>query len=76
MRMTYWSRSLVERFHATNKAKNLSSEFVYMGDAADWQNVFAGFAPGNVQKMRQIRDKYDVNGVFHKLNWGGFKLGY
>ncbi|EOD46285.1 putative fad binding domain-containing protein [Neofusicoccum parvum UCRNP2] len=76
LRMTYWTRSLVERFHATNTAKNLTSEFVYMGDAADWQDVFKGFAPGNVEKMKQIRDKYDVDGVFHKLNWGGFKLGY
>ncbi|KAB2570331.1 putative fad binding domain-containing protein [Lasiodiplodia theobromae] len=76
LRMTYWSRSLIEKFHAANKAKNLSSEFLYMGDAADWQDVFVGFAPGNVEKMKQIRDKYDTDGVFHKLNWGGFKLGY
>jgi FAD/FMN-containing dehydrogenase len=59
-----------------NKQNGLAREFVYMGDAGEWQDPFAGFAPANVQRMREIRAAYDPNGTFSKLNWGGFKLGY
>lgn len=47
-----------------------------MGDAAETQNVFAGFPAENIERMREIRGRYDELGVFTKLNWGGFKLGY
>ena len=73
--MTNWARSLVDYWHLQNQAKNLSSEFIYMGDAGDFQDPFAGFPLENVQRMRKIRDAYDPLGVFTRLNWGGFKLG-
>ncbi|KAH9221943.1 putative FAD-binding oxidoreductase [Leptodontidium sp. 2 PMI_412] len=76
LRVTSWSRSLVEYLHSLNRAKNLSSEFIYMGDAGEWQDPFVGFLPENVEKMRRTRDKYDVDRVFTRLNWGGFKLGF
>ena len=75
LRMEAWSKHLVEYLHSLNKDLGLSSEFVYMGDAGEWQDPFAGFAEGNVEKMKSIRAKYDVGGVFSRLNWGGFKLG-
>ena len=46
-----------------------------MGDAGEWQDPFVGFAPGNVERMKTIREKYDTGNVFTRLNWGGFKLG-
>ncbi|KAM5341958.1 hypothetical protein ACJ41O_014989 [Fusarium nematophilum] len=73
-RVTTWSRSLLERLHAENRAKGLSAEFLYAGDAAEWQNVFGTFPRVNRRKMRQIRDKYDPDLVFTNLNSGGFKL--
>jgi hypothetical protein len=64
------------RFHSLNQAKNLSSESMYIDDAGAWQDPFVGFAPGNVEKMKNIRSTYDPEGVFTRLNRGGFKLGY
>ena len=46
-----------------------------MGDAGEWQDPFAGYAQGNVEKMKSVRAAYDTGGVFSRLNWGGFKLG-
>jgi FAD/FMN-containing dehydrogenase len=73
--MTNWARSLVDYWHRQNQAKDLASEFIYMGDAGDFQDPFTGFPLENVQRMRQIRNAYDPQGVFTRLNWGGFKLG-
>jgi FAD/FMN-containing dehydrogenase len=76
LRVEYWARQFTEHMHGINKLKGLARDFVYMGDAGEWQDPFAGFAPANIQRMRDIRATYDPNGTFSKLNWGGFKLGY
>jgi hypothetical protein len=73
--MTAWIRSFVEHHHAINCELGLSTEFLYMGDAGEYQDPFTGFAPENVQRMKQARSLYDPDGVFSRLNWGGFKLG-
>jgi hypothetical protein len=73
--MTNWARGFVDYWHQENQAKDLVSEFIYMGDAGDFQDHFAGFPLENVQRMRDVRDAYDPLGVFSRLNWGGFKLG-
>lgn len=73
--MTNWVSKLLDYWHLQNQALNLSSEFLYMGDSGEFQDPFAGFPLANVQRMREIRDSYDPEGVFTRLNWGGFKLG-
>jgi hypothetical protein len=73
--MVNWASKLLDYWHLQNQALNLSSEFIYMGDAGEFQDPFAGFPLENVQRMRNIRDAYDPLGVFTRLNWGGFKLG-
>ncbi|PMD31866.1 FAD-binding domain-containing protein [Hyaloscypha variabilis F] len=75
LRMTNWASKLLDYWHLENQALNLASEFIYMGDAGDFQDPFTGFPVENVRKMREIRDAYDPLGVFTRLNWGGFKLG-
>lgn len=75
LRMTNWASKLLDYWHLQNQEKNLASEFIYMGDAGDFQDPFAGFPLGNVQRMREIRAAYDPLGTFTRLNWGGFKLG-
>ncbi|KAJ5995236.1 hypothetical protein N7481_002213 [Penicillium waksmanii] len=75
LRIEAWSRQLAENLHAINVEKGIASEFVYMGDAGEWQDPFAGFPKENVARMREIRSSYDPEGVFSRLNWGGFKLG-
>ncbi|KAL5334997.1 hypothetical protein BJX70DRAFT_410961 [Aspergillus crustosus] len=74
LRVESWSRLLLERLHAINREKGIASEFVYMGDAGDWQDPFAGFPVENVHRLQDIQRDYDPSGVFTRLNWGGFKL--
>ncbi len=76
LRMTAWSRSLIEHMHSLNKEKGLSSEFLYMGDAGEFQNTFSTFPPSNVERLKTIRAEYDPDKVFQRLDWGGFKLGF
>jgi hypothetical protein len=76
IRVQTWSRRLTESLHAINKEKGISSEFVYMGDAGEWQDPFAGFPQANVQRMKAVRAVYDPLRTFSRLNWGGFKLGF
>ncbi|RDW84123.1 FAD-binding oxidoreductase [Aspergillus mulundensis] len=76
LRVEAWTRQLVENLHAENKRNGLAREFIYMGDAGEWQNPFAGFPAENVQRMKEIRERYDPSRTFSRLNWGGFKLGY
>ncbi|KAJ5536570.1 hypothetical protein N7513_009756 [Penicillium frequentans] len=75
LRVEAWSRQLAEHLHSINVEKGIASEFIYMGDAGEWQDPFAGFPTENVARMRSIRANYDPSGVFSRLNWGGFKLG-
>ncbi|CAG7963274.1 unnamed protein product [Penicillium olsonii] len=75
IRMEAWSRQLTEHLHDINKKLGISSEFVYMGDAGDWQDPYAGFPAENVARMRNIKTAYDPAEVFSTLSWGGFKLG-
>ena len=76
LRMTAWSRSLIEAMHSSNQALQLASNFLYMGDAGEFQDPFAGFPAENVQRLKEIRAAYDPDRVFQRLNWGGFKLPY
>ncbi|KAJ5787189.1 hypothetical protein N7457_002179 [Penicillium paradoxum] len=76
LRVEAWARQLTENLHRLNKQNGLARDFVYMGDAGEWQDPYAGFDQANVERMREIRDAYDPKGTFSRLNWGGFKLGY
>lgn len=75
LRMSAWTQSLLELAQRKTKAKGLATDFVYMGDAGEFQKPFEAYGYGNINKMRGIRDKYDHGKVFSRLNWGGFKLG-
>jgi FAD/FMN-containing dehydrogenase len=75
LRMTNWAHKTLDYLHTLNQEKGLATEFIYMGDAGEFQDPFPTFPLENVQRMRDIRNFYDPQGVFTKLNWGGFKLG-
>lgn len=74
--MSAWSQSLLAQFHRLNKEEGLATEFIYMGDAGEFQSPWLGYGEENYARMRSIRDIYDPDLVFTRLNWGGFKLGY
>lgn len=52
----------------------VASEFIYMGDAGEFQDPYIAFPAENVERLREVRASYDPGHVFNKLNWGGFKL--
>ncbi|KAF4461796.1 fad binding domain-containing [Fusarium albosuccineum] len=76
LRVTTWARTFLEKFHAENKELGLATEFLYGGDVAEYQNPLLHYPQKNQEKMRRIRDEYDPDLVFSRLNWGGFKLGF
>jgi hypothetical protein len=47
-----------------------------MNDASDSQRLAAAASipPANLARLKDIRQKYDPNLVFTKLNSGGYKL--
>lgn len=79
LRMASWIQKTLANIHAFAIAQNVSSDatdFIYMGDAGEWQKPYDTIPAANVEKMKTIRDKYDVGGMFKCNNWGGFKLPY
>ncbi|PSK58778.1 hypothetical protein B9Z65_6793 [Elsinoe australis] len=76
LRVTTWSNSLLERIHRENVELGLATEFLYAGDANEFQNVFITYPKENQERLEQIRDMYDPEGVFRRLNFGGFKIGF
>lgn len=76
IRMTQWSKYMIEHMHTLNKELGIASEFIYMGDAGETQIPWSGFPTKNVEMMRNVSRTYDPDFVFQRLNWGGFKLGY
>ncbi|CAL3968612.1 unnamed protein product [Diplocarpon coronariae] len=74
-RMTEWAREFMDYWHKENEDAGLAHDFMYMGDAGEFQDGFAGLPKENLQRMKEIRAAYDPLQVFSKLSWGGFKLG-
>ncbi|KIA75376.1 FAD-binding oxidoreductase [Aspergillus ustus] len=73
-RMQNWAKTTVERLHRENRRKGIASEYVYMGDAGDWQDAFAGVPKANVARLKRIQAAYDRDRVFSRLSTGGFKF--
>ncbi|KAM0276719.1 hypothetical protein ACHAQH_006487 [Verticillium albo-atrum] len=76
LRVESWAKNLLERLHKVNKEKGLSTEFLYIGDAAEWQDPIQTYGEDNLKRLRAARDQYDPILVFTKLAWGGFKIGF
>jgi Berberine and berberine like len=81
-----WSRAADDAvvFNATNtfiarsvalaRSKGLDNRFIYMNYATLDEDVFGGYGPENEARLVQVRDKYDPDGVFARLQPGYFKL--
>lgn len=57
------------------KRKGLFHRYLYQNYASHDQDVFAGYGEENLQRLKDISQKYDPNGVFQRLQPGYFKLG-
>jgi len=56
------------------KRMGLWRKFVYMNYAGSGQDVFAGYGEGNWERLREVKGRWDPEGVFTKLQPGGFKI--
>lgn len=50
--------------------------FIYLNDAAKGQNPFSLYGKGkSLPRLKQVRRRYDPNGIFQQFEGSGFKLG-
>ncbi|KAI6450586.1 hypothetical protein MCOR22_001740 [Pyricularia oryzae] len=70
-----WVRETIAAMEEATKAAGLYDAFNYMGDAAGFQEVYAGYGEENQKKLLEISRKYDPERVTQKLWPGGFKVG-
>ena len=70
-----WVRETTAAINDAAKAAGIWDAFMYMGDAAGFQDVFSGYGEKNVKRLRGISRAYDPDRVFQKLLPGGFKIG-
>jgi len=68
------SKNIVDRSVALAKDMGLHHPFIYQNYATKHQKVFAGYGEENRERLREIRRKYDPEGVFERLQPGYFKI--
>ncbi|PMD44738.1 FAD binding domain-containing protein [Hyaloscypha variabilis F] len=56
------------------KRMGLWRKFVYMNYAGSGQDVFGGYGEGNWERLREVGGRWDPEGVFTRLQPGGFKI--
>lgn len=59
---------------ALNSAGFSENRFIYLNDAERFQDVFAGYPAANVQRLKQIRNKYDPSRLLTDQLVGGWKV--
>lgn len=68
------TNNLITRTIAIAKQLGLEDPYIYMNYASLDQNVYAGYGARNVQRLKQIKAKYDPQNIFGRLWRGYFKL--
>ncbi|GAM82286.1 hypothetical protein ANO11243_002650 [Dothideomycetidae sp. 11243] len=66
--------NVLSRIKAEAEARNLASNYLYMNYASQYQDVVASYGDDNKQRLIQIAQRYDPQGVFQNLSPGYFKL--
>lgn len=54
--------------------EDVISPYLYLNDADKGQPVFEGYAPENLQRLKDIRAKYDPAGIYTTQMPGGWKV--
>ncbi|KAF4473012.1 FAD binding domain [Fusarium albosuccineum] len=67
---------LMEDINVELRAKlgDIIVPFLYLNNAGGGQDVFQGYNPANVARLRSMKEKYDESGLLTNQLVGGFKL--
>ena len=57
-----------------SKERGLDIPFIFTNDASRDQNPIASYGAANVQKLKEVAEKYDPERVFQNQQSGGFLL--
>ncbi|KAG4216911.1 hypothetical protein PC116_g34608 [Phytophthora cactorum] len=63
-----------EKWKQLGDERGLSVPFIFMNDASRDQNPLASYGTENVNKLKQISQKYDASQLFQKQQNSGFLL--
>jgi hypothetical protein len=66
--------TMTEIVHSLAKEKGVLLDFKCMSFATGSQKVLRSYGADNVKRMQETAAKYDPEGVFQKLQRGGFLL--
>ncbi|KAL4798062.1 hypothetical protein BDV19DRAFT_397325 [Aspergillus venezuelensis] len=73
-RMREASKKIVDAAEDAAKKEGLLLEYKYVNYAARDQNALAGYGPSNLERLWGVARKYDPEGVFQRLQGGGWLL--
>lgn len=65
---------MAENIQSLARERGLLLDFLCMSFATGSQGVLRSYGVGNVKRMQDVAEKYDPDGVFQKLQNGGFLL--
>ena len=66
--------AILERAVEEGKKMGLYHRYMYQNYASANQDVFGGYGEKNRERLQAIQKLYDPEGVFSRLQPGGFKL--
>jgi hypothetical protein len=72
--MHQFAEEVLKRAVDEAKEMGLYHRYIYQNYAAASQDVFGGYGEENRQWLLEIQRRYDPQGVFSRLQPGGFKL--
>lgn len=67
-------RAICDAAEATARRNGTFLEYVYANYASRDQNPLRSYGEANFAKMREVAAKYDPQGVFQTLQFGGWLL--
>ncbi len=70
-RVRAWTESITDDIGRLAEKDGKLHKSVYVDDANEEQDAFAGYEPENLERMREVSRRYDPEGVFQKLRRGG-----